>query len=244
MTIRVIVNGAEGKMGRETVKAVERDKELVLVGKTGLHDDLAKVIEQSKADVVIDFTVASAGFNNASIIIASGAHPVIGTTGFLPDQIQELQKRCTKQKLGGIIAPNFSIGAVLMMRFAQQAAQYYSHAEIIEMHHTGKEDSPSGTAIKTAQMISGGRSELIAIKKTRETIPHARGANYEEVAIHSVRLPGLVAHQAVLFGGRGETLTIRHDSIHRECYMPGVRLACKKVMEIDHLVYGLDNFLE
>lgn len=244
MTIRVIVNGADGKMGRETVKAVERDEELELVGKTDGRDDLAKVIAETKANVVVDFTVASAGFNNASIIIGAGAHPVIGTTGFLPDQIQELQKRCAKQKLGGIIAPNFSISAVLMMRFAKQAAHYYPHAEIIEMHHTGKEDSPSGTSIKTAEMIAAGRTELIPIKKTRETIHGARGANYEEVAIHSVRLPGLVAHQAVLFGGRGETLTIKHDSLHRECYMPGVRLACKKVMEIDHLVYGLDNFLE
>lgn len=244
MTVRVIVNGADGKMGRETVKAVERDEELELVGKTSKRDDLAKIIAQTKADVVIDFTVASAGFNNASIIIAAGAHPVIGTTGFLPDQIQELQKRCAKQKLGGIIAPNFSIGAVLMMRFAKQAAHYYAHAEIIEMHHTGKEDSPSGTSIKTAEMIAAGRKELIPIKKTRETIPHARGANYEEVAIHSVRLPGLVAHQTVIFGGRGETITIRHDSIHRESYMTGVRLACKKVMELDHLVYGLDSFLE
>ncbi len=244
MTIRVIVNGADGKMGRETVKAVERDEELELVGKTEGRDDLAKIIAETKANVVVDFTVASAGFNNASIIIGAGAHPVIGTTGFLPEQIQELQKRCAKQKLGGIIAPNFSISAVLMMRFAKQAAQYYSHAEIIEMHHTGKEDSPSGTAIKTAEMIVAGRKELIPIKKSRETIPHARGANFEEVAIHSVRLPGLVAHQAVIFGGRGETLTIKHDTLHRECYMPGVRLACKKVMEIDHLVYGLDNFLE
>ncbi len=244
MTIRVIVNGADGKMGRETVKAVERDEELKLVAKTGLRDDLAHVIAQTKANVVIDFTTASAGFTNASIIIAAGAHPVIGTTGFLPDQIQELQKRCAKQKLGGIIAPNFSIGAILMMRFAKQAAHYYSHVEIIEMHHTGKEDSPSGTAIKTAEMIVAGRKELIPIKKSRETFPHARGANFEEIAIHSVRLPGLVAHQAVLFGGRGETLTIRHDSIHRESYMAGVKLSCKKVMEIDHLVYGLDNFLE
>lgn len=244
MAIRVIVNGADGKMGRETVKAVERDEVLELVGESSRRDDLAKMIAQTHADVVVDFTIASAGFNNASIIIAAGAHPVIGTTGFLPDQIQELQKRCAKQKLGGIIAPNFSIGAILMMRFAKQAAHYFSHAEIIEMHHSGKEDSPSGTAIKTAEMIVAGRKELIPIKKSRETIPHARGANFEEVAIHSVRLPGLVAHQAVLFGGRGETLTIRHDSIHRESFMTGVKLACKKVMELDHLVYGLENFLE
>lgn len=244
MTIRVIVNGADGKMGHETVKTIERDDELELVAATGRKDDLAAVIAKTQAEVVVDFTTASAGFINASIIIGAGAHPVIGTSGFLPDQIQELQKRCAKKNLGGIIAPNFSVGAVLMMRFAQQAAQYYSHAEIIEMHHIGKEDSPSGTSIRTAQLIAQARKELSPIRKTRETVPGARGANYEEIPIHSIRLPGLVAHQAIMFGGRGETLTLRHDSLHRESFMPGVRMACRKVLTLDHLVYGLENILE
>lgn len=244
MSIRIIVNGADGKMGRETVKMIERDEELELVGTTGRKDDLAAEIANKQAQIVIDFTTASAGFNNASMVINAGAHPVIGTTGFLPDQISELQKRCAKKKLGGIIAPNFSIAAVLMMRFSQQVAHYYNHAEIIEMHHIGKEESPSGTSIRTAQMIAQGRKEIIPLKKTREIVPGARGANYEEIPIHSVRLPGLVAHQAVMFGGRGETLTIRHDSLHRESFMPGVKMACKKVLTLDHLIYGLENIME
>jgi 4-hydroxy-tetrahydrodipicolinate reductase len=168
---------------------------------------------------------------------------VIGTTGFLPDQIDELQKRCSKQKLGGIIAPNFSLGAVLLMQFCKEAAKHFPHVEIIEMHHTTKEESPSGTAMRTADLISEGRQEVHPLKKYREIAPHARGANHKDIAIHSVRLPGLVAHELVMFGGRGETLSMRHDTLHRECFMPGIKLACKKVLDLKQLVYGLENVL-
>lgn len=243
MPIRVLVNGAEGKMGNEIVKALQQDKDFELVGATDKEDDLAKVIETSKTQIVIDFTASSVAFHNASIIIEAGVHPVIGTTGFLPDQIQELKKRCARKKLGGIIAPNFSIAAVLAMQFSQQISKYFPHSEIIEMHHNTKEDSPSGTAIRTAELIAAARLETYPIKKTRETIPGARGANHQEVAIHAVRLPGLVAHLMVMFGGRGEMLTIRHDSLHRESFMPGVKLACKKVLELHELVFGLEHLL-
>lgn len=243
MPIAVLVNGAEGKMGKEIVKTFNQDKEFEVVGATDKGDDLGAVIEKTKAKVVIDFTAASVGFQNASIIINAGAHPVIGTTGFLIEQVEELQKRCLRQKLGGVIAPNFSIGAILMMRFSEQAAKYYPNAEIIEMHHNTKEEAPSGTAIRTADLIARARKETYPLKKYKEIVPHARGANHENIAIHSVRLPGFVAHQMVVFGGRGELLTLRHDSIHRESFMPGIKLACKKAIELKELVYGLENLL-
>lgn len=243
MSIPVLVNGAKGKMGKEIIKNFKTDAEFNIVGTTDRDDDLAKAIKSSKAKVVIDFTASSVGFQNASIIIQSGAHPVIGTTGFLPDQVEELQKRCNKQKLGGIIAPNFSIGAVLLMQFAKESAKFFPQVEIIEMHHSTKEESPSGTAMRTADLISEGRKEIPNLKKYREITPHARGANHKEIAIHSVRLPGLVAHELVMFGGRGETLSLRHDSIHRECFMAGIKLACKKVLDLDKLVFGLENIL-
>ncbi|HEV2613145.1 MAG TPA: 4-hydroxy-tetrahydrodipicolinate reductase [Gammaproteobacteria bacterium] len=243
MSIPILINGAKGKMGKEIIKTFRQDDEFKVVGTTDREDDLAKAIASSKAKIVIDFTASSVGFQNASIIIQSGAHPVIGTTGFLPDQIDELKKRCQKQKLGGIIAPNFSIGAVLLMQFSKEAAKHFGHVEIMEMHHTTKEESPSGTSIRTADLIAEGRKEIHPLKKYREIVPHARGANHKEIPIHSVRLPGMVAHELVMFGGRGETLSLRHDSIHRECFMPGIKLACKKVMELKELIFGLEHIL-
>jgi 4-hydroxy-tetrahydrodipicolinate reductase len=243
MPIPILINGSEGKMGKEIVKTFSHDKEFQVVGETDKEDDLSAAIGKSKAKIVIDFTTASSGFQNASLIISAGAHPVIGTTGFLPDQIEELKKRCTKQKLGGIIAPNFSIGAILMMRFSEKAAEYFPQGEIIEMHHNTKEEAPSGTAIRTADLMVAARKDSITLKKYKEIVPHSRGGNHKEVAIHSVRLPGLVAHQTVMFGGKGETLTIRHDSLHRESFMPGIKFACKKVLELKELIFGLENLL-
>ena len=243
MPIRVLINGAAGKMGKEVVKMLEHDNEFTIVGKTTQEDHLADAIHQSQAKVVIDFTAASVGFQNASIIINTGAHPVIGTSGFLPSQIEELQKRCAKKKLGGIIAPNFSIGAILLMRFAQQAVQYYPHVEIIEMHHSTKEETPSGTAMRSAELITQARKTPHSLKKYKDILPNARGAAYQDIPIHSIRLPGLVAHQTIMFGGRGEALTLKHDSLHRESFMPGVKLACKKVLELTTLVYGLESFV-
>lgn len=220
MSIKVIVSGARGKMGVVTVNAIEAAKDLELVAQTDMQDDLANAIKSNRADVVVDFTLPDCVFKNTQTIIEQNARPVIGTTGLMPDQIEALQKQCEKHHVGGIIAPNFSLGAVLMMRYAADAAKYLSNAEIIEMHHAQKVDAPSGTAKKTAEMMQ------------KENIP-----------IHSVRLPGLFAHQAVIFGGDGETLTIRHDGMDRNAMMPGVLLACRKVMELDRLVYGLENIL-
>lgn len=243
MTIRIIVNGAHGKMGQESVKAIASDPQLQLVAQTGRNDNLTDAIQKTQAQVVLDFTTAEVVYENALTIINANVHPVIGATGLKPDEIADLEKRCGQKKLGGIIAPNFSIAAVLMMRFAEQAAKYFSAVEVLEMHHPGKLDSPSGTAIKTAEMIARARSNKEPPKPTREIVSGARGALKDNISIHSIRLPGLVANQEVLFGGLGETLRITHNTIHREAFMPGVLLACKKVLQLDRLVYGLEHLL-
>ena len=241
--IRVLINGSKGRMGKESVKAVSEDPDLDLVAQTDLGDNLPGEISQTKAQVVVDFTTAAAAMKNADCIIESGARPVIGTSGLLPEQVAELQKLCNKQNLGGIIVPNFAIGAVLMMKYSQDAAKYFPHVEVIEMHHDRKADAPSGTAIKTANLLAESRGSAPPTVDEKEILSGARGANAEDIRIHSVRLPGLVAHQEVIFGGQSQTLTIRHDSIHRDSFMPGVCLACKKVMDLNELVYGLEHLL-
>lgn len=243
MIITVLINGANGKMGQQTSKALSESNQFKIVGQTGRNDDLAKEIKTSNANVVVDFTTAAVAYQNAKIIIEAGARPVIGTTGFMSEQIQELSQLCQQKKLGAIIAPNFSIGAVLMMQYSREIAKHFPHVEIIELHHDQKADAPSGTAIKTAEMIAEVRTNVAAKVIEKELIPGARGGKKHNVHIHSIRLPGLVAHQEVIFGGVGETLTLRHDTISREAFMPGVLLACKKVLELDHLVYGLEHIL-
>lgn len=238
-TIKVVINGALGKMGRVIKDHITTQKDLQLVAAIDHDDKLANVIREGNADVVIDFTTPHAVFNNAKTIIAAGARPVIGTTGMTLDQIHELEKLCRAKKLGGIVAPNFSLGAVLMMKYAQDAANYFPDAEIIEMHHTQKLDAPSGTAVKTAQMMAQSRKST----DSNPSKDRARGELHHGITIHSVRLPGFFAHQTVIFGGHGETLTIRHDSTDRAAYMPGIFQACRKVMTLDHLVYGLENIL-
>lgn len=217
--IRVIVNGAKGKMGQETVKAVEQEKELELVGQTDLGDDLAQAIKDKKAEVVIDFTVPKAVMKNIRTILAAGAHGVIGTTGLTDENLHEIKMLCDRFKVNCLVAPNFAIGAVLMMRFSKEAIKYMPQAEIIEFHHESKLDKPSGTAIRTGHLMG------------------------KDVPIHSVRLPGLVAHQEVIFGGLGQTLTIRHDSLNRESFMPGIMMAVKRVKDLKGLVHGLENLL-
>ena len=180
---------------------------------------------------------------NTETIIECGACPVIGTSGLLKEQIQALEKRCFELKRGGIIAPNFSLGAVLLMKYAANIAKYFPQVEIIEMHHAQKLDSPSGTAIRTAELIAKERTSAKQNTRTLETIPGARGATYEDIPIHAVRLPGLIASQQIIFGGLGETLTLRHDTIDRQSFMSGVILACRKVLQLNHLVYGLENLL-
>ena len=244
MTIRVLVNGAAGKMGRQVVEAVGEDPELELAGQIDLGEDLAKEIGAVQARVVVDFTHPGSAFGNARTIIEAGAHPVVGTTGFKDEEIEQLQAMCTERKLGGVIAPNFAIGAVLMMRFAAEASRYLPHVEIIELHHDAKAEAPSGTAIKTAQAIAAVRPHAPPPKvQETELGPGARGTKIYPVPIHSVRLPGHVAHQETILAGLGETLRIRHDSINRECFMPGVLLAAKKVVELKQLYYGLEHLL-
>lgn len=244
MTIRILVNGAQGKMGQLTVKTIGEQPDFSLVGATDRIDDLGLEIKKRKAQVVIDFTNADSILKNVETILDAGVHPVIGTTGLIKDQIMSLQERAAKQKLGGVIAPNFSLAAVLMMKHAADMAKYFPEVEVIEMHHTGKLDSPSGTALRTAELLAESRGKTSATQHAlREIVTGARGADYNQIHIHSVRLPGLVANQEIIFGGLGETLTIRHSTIDRQCFMPGVILACKKVMGLDRLVYGLEHFL-
>jgi len=222
--IKIIVNGANGKMGRTTITAIANEKDLQLVAALNRGDDLIAAIKKNKADIVIDWTTPDAVFDNTRKIIDAGARPVIGTTGLTSEQIKIVSEQCAAKKIGGIIAPNFSVGAVLMMKYAQDAAKYFNDVEIIEYHHTHKKDAPSGTAKKTVELIS----------KTH---------HQKNIPIHSVRLPGIFANQEVIFGGNNETLTLQHNAIDRNAMMPGLFLCCRKVMELNQLIYGMEGFL-
>lgn len=242
--IRVLVNGAAGKMGVEAVKAIDAAPDLTLVARTGRGDDLLRVINDAKPQVVVDLTTAAVAFDNALLIVRAGVRPVIGTSGLMAEQVQLLQQLCAEKKLGGLVAPNFSIGAVLALQYEQHCARYFPSVEIIEMHHQKKADAPSGTAIRSAELIAQARQEApLHNAAAKEILAGARGAMHEDVPIHSVRLPGLLAHQIVMFGSPGETLSICHDVISREAYMPGLCLGCRKVMALDTLVYGLEHLL-
>ncbi|CAH1218317.1 4-hydroxy-tetrahydrodipicolinate reductase [Paenibacillus plantiphilus] len=264
-TIRVAVTGAGGRMGREVVKMVLQDEQLTLAAAVspsagpvdagtlvGLQacgvtvtPDLETALANAQADVLVDFTVPHAVYDITKTAIEHGVRPVIGTTGFTPEQIEELDKLCQSQGIGGLIAPNFSIGAILMMKFAAQASKYMPHVEIIEYHGDQKLDAPSGTSIKTAELISEVRQELRqGNPKEKETIEGARGGHYDGFRIHSVRLPGIFAQQEVIFGGYGQTLKIRHDSYERAGYMPGVNVAVKKVMTYTGLIYGFEHVMD
>jgi len=243
MSIPVIINGASGKMGRITCETIEATTNFSLVAKTGHNDNLSQVIADSGAKIVVDFSTASVGFDIAKIIMDAGAHPVIGTSGFTEQHVKKLQAIAREKKLGGIIAPNFCIAAVLMMELGKMAAKHLPHVEIIEMHHDEKADAPSGTAVKTAEVLSAVKAKTTAKVKETEIIKGARGGALNDIHIHSVRLPGLVAHQQILFGNTGETLSIRHDMLDRKAAMAGVLLACEKVQSLDSLVYGLEHIL-
>lgn len=244
MPIKILVNGAFGRMGQMTSKALSENPQFELVGQTGREYDLKKSIQDSKAQVVVDFTLPESVFNNTIIIIEAGAHPVIGTSGLTAKQIATLQAKCADLKLGGIIVPNFSLGAVLMMKYAKEIVKYMPHVEIIEMHHDKKVDSPSGTAMRSAEIMADAMNTVNSAELgSSETVAGARGANYRHIPIHAVRLPGFLAHQQIIFGNTGETLTLRHDSIDRLSFMPGVCLASEKVMSMDKLAYGLEEIL-
>lgn len=243
MLTRVIVNGAKGKMGSLACETLGNHSDFELVAQLTRQDNLAQAIKDTNAQIVVDLTRADCVFNNALTIIKQGARPVIGTSGLVASQIEELSEQCESRQLGGIIVPNFSIGAVLMMTFAAKASEYLSEVEIIEAHHQQKLDAPSGTALKTAEMIATARKNKKNKLELKELIPGARGGLHHDINIHSIRLPGVLARQEVIFGNQGETLSITHDSIDRKCFMPGIILSCQKVLGLNTLIYGLEHLL-
>ncbi len=245
MTLKIIINGAHGKMGRTTIAAIAHEKDLQLVATLGRDDDLANAIKKHKADIVIDWTLPECVFANTQKIIAAGCRPIIGTTGLSPEQIQLLSQQCESKKIGAIIAPNFSIGAVLMMKYAQDAARYFPDVEIIEYHHPKKIDAPSGTAKKTAELIAKTKKEKNTSANIDSQLQNklSRGDNYHDVPIHSVRMTGVFANQNVIFGGNGETFALQHTATDRNAMMPGLFLCCRKVMALNHLVYGMESLI-
>jgi len=244
--IRVGVLGARGRMGAEVVKAVNNSTDLELVAELDLGDSLDQLLS-SKAQVVVDFTTPDSVMKNLEFLIQNNIHAVVGTTGFDAARIDSLSKELSKQpEVGVLIAPNFAIGAVLMMEFAEKAARYFDSAEIIEMHHPAKVDAPSGTAARTAELMTQARKDSKKAPMpdaTKQSLDGARGSKVGDIPIHSIRAQGLVAHQEVLLGGVGETLTIRHDSLDRAGFMPGVLIGVRSVINHPGLTHGLDKFM-
>jgi len=244
--IKVGVLGARGRMGAEVVKAVTEANDLELVAALDLGDSLDQLVSNG-AQVVVDFTTPDSVMANLEFLISNGISAVVGTTGFDDSQVAEVKALSTANpKVGILIAPNFAIGAVLMMEFATKAAKYFESAEIIELHHPNKVDAPSGTASRTAELMTQARKDasLGAMPDaTNSGIAAARGGNVGDIPVHSIRLRGLIAHQEVLFGGLGETLTIRHDSLDRVGFMPGVLLGVRKVISNPGLTFGLEKFM-
>jgi 4-hydroxy-tetrahydrodipicolinate reductase len=261
--IRVGVLGALGKMGSEVCRAVVADPDTVLVaavdaagsgepipGNGGLTvrvSDEIDILSSAEVDVVVDFTHPSAVMDNCRWCIRHAVDVVVGTTGLKPSDIDELRRLIEEEgaESNVFVAPNFALGAVLMMRFAAQASKFFPNVEIIELHHDGKADAPSGTALRTAEEIVAARTRAPELKvRSVETVAGARGGEVDGIPIHSVRLPGLVAHQEVLLGGPGQSLTIRHDSYDRAGFMPGVLLAVKEIRNHPGLTIGLENLLD
>ena len=255
MSIRVIIAGFKGKMGQAACQMVLADPALDLVAVIDpsdkvdswqgvpVYNDKETLIGIS-ADVWVDFTTPAVAYENTRFALENGFAPVVGTTGFTSQEIEELKELSRSKGLGGLIAPNFALGAVLLMQFAAQAAKYFPNVEIIELHHDKKKDAPSGTAIKTAELMAEVRESIQqGACDEEELIAGARGANFDGMRIHSVRLPGLVAHQEVIFGNQGEGLTLRHDSYDRSSFMTGVNLGIKEVVKRHELVYGLEHIL-
>lgn len=255
MSIKVIVAGFKGRMGSTAVDMIKNDSELELAA---LLDPFAAEKEidgvsvfTGKSDLVgldaevwVDFTIPKVAYENTHFALENGFRPVVGTTGFTQEQIADLMTLSADKKLGGLIAPNFAIGAVLLMEFAAKASKYFPDLEIIELHHDKKKDAPSGTAVKTAELIREARAyKKQGAADEEETLVGARGAEFDGFRIHSVRLPGLVAHQEVIFGAQGEGLTLRHDSYDRISFMSGVNLGIKEVVQREQLVYGLEHLL-
>lgn len=245
--MKVAVLGAKGRMGTEAVTAINDAKDLQLVAQLDLGDSLDLLVT-SGAQVVVDFTHPDAVMKNLEFAITNGISVVVGTTGFDDAKLSQLKTLLSANpKVGALIAPNFALGAVLMMQFSQTAAKYFESVEIIELHHANKVDAPSGTAVRTAQMITQARKENKKTKMpdaTKDAIAGARGATVGDVPIHSIRSHGYVAHQEVIFGDPGETLSIRHDSINRAGFMPGVLLGVREVIKHPGLTIGLEKYME
>ncbi len=236
--IKILINGAFGKMGSLAASTLQQQLDFDVVARCGKEDDLRAEISRHRPDIVLDLTVATCALNNLAIILEHGVHPVIGTSGLSEVALAPYVQWCQQKQLGAIIAPNFSLSAVMMMRFVSQAASYFTSAEIIEMHHLDKKDAPSGTAIKTAELLTQQGNFIKS-----DDSGSVRGTRHGAIAIHSVRMNGVLAKQQVLLGNTGETLTIEANTQDRGAYMPGIVLACRKVLQLNELVYGLENLL-
>ncbi len=259
--IKVVVQGALGRVGREVVNAVCREPETQVVGAVELQvsenylslpdgsgtvpfsSDLEHIITTCQPDVLVDFTIAQAVLPAVRIAAKQGVNLVIGTTGLTADELSEIEQLSMSHEVGAVVAPNFALGAILMIYLAKIAAKYLDYAEIIELHHHLKVDSPSGTSLSTAKAMVESRGKPFSQPPQQEKTSDSRGEQVDGVAIHSVRLPGLMAHQEVILGALGQTLSIRHDTINRECYIPGMILAVKEVVKRQGLIYGLDAVL-
>jgi 4-hydroxy-tetrahydrodipicolinate reductase len=264
MTIRVAVSGAAGRMGRAAVRAVLREPDLQLVAAVGRETAVGRdagevagagsrgvtisgdprAAAAAGAQVLVEFAPGAPAVAHARAALEAGICPVIGSTGLGAGDLDALRSLAAERRTGAVVAPNFALGAVLMMEFARLAAPHFPHVEIIELHHDRKRDAPSGTAARTARVVAEARGSAPApAVREEEMVAGARGAVVDAVRVHSVRLPGLNAHQEVLFGGPGQILTIRHDSLSEESFMPGLLLAVRKVSALDGLVYGLEHLL-
>lgn len=245
--LRVAVLGARGRIGSEAVRAVEGADDMELVAALD-RDDSLEALTGAGAQVAVDLTHPEAVMGNLEYCVGHGIHGVVGTTGWTDERFERLRGWLDASPgTGVLVAPNFSIGAVLTMRFAQQAARFFESVEVVELHHPNKADAPSGTATRTAQLIAAARAEAGCPPQpdaTTSALDGARGADVDGVPVHAVRLRGLLAHQEVLLGDTGETLTIRHDSLHHSCFMPGILLGVRRVVDTPGLTVGLENFLD
>ncbi|MFC7919778.1 4-hydroxy-tetrahydrodipicolinate reductase [Streptomyces cinereoruber] len=245
--LRVAVLGARGRIGSEAVRAVEAAEDMELVAALGRGDELSKLVE-ADAQVVVELTTPGSVMENLEFCLSHGVHAVVGTTGWTEERLARLRTWLdASPETGVLIAPNFSIGAVLTMKFAQIAAPYFESVEVVELHHPNKVDAPSGTATRTAQLIAEARSKAGCAPQpdaTATALDGARGADVDGVPVHAVRLRGLLAHQEVLLGGEGETLTVRHDSLHHSSFMPGILLGARRVTAAPGLTFGLEHFLD
>lgn len=242
--MKVAVIGASGRMGSEVCKAVEADSDLRLVARV-VHDDDLQVVTESGAEVAVEFTTPASVKQNVRFCLENDVHVVVGATGLDDDDLTEIEGWAEASKANVFVAPNFATGAVLMMRFAAAAAPHFDSAEVVERHHEQKLDAPSGTALRTARLMNQARGKKwVTASGETETVTGSRGGEVDGIHIHSLRLPGSVAHQEVVLGTAGETLTIRHDSLDRTSFMPGVILAIKKVPSLGPLTVGLEHLLD